>query len=137
MNTPHHNSSRGFVALISIIMLSVVLLATTLSLAQFGLANRYFLLDLENKNRSEKLAEACVHMARISIYNDPLYDENSLTIPVGDDECTIVSVDADSPSSGESTIQARGQSNDSITNVEVVITASNGEFQSWREVSSF
>ncbi len=133
MNTSEHN--RGFVALISIIMLSVVLLATTLSLAQFGLANRYFLLELENKNVSVKLAEACVHIARIQVYNNPLHTvTTAVTLPVDGFECTIVSVD---PDSDESTVQARGVMGTAITNLEVVVDSNDGEFISWHEVQNF
>jgi hypothetical protein len=126
---------RGFVALISIIMLSVVLLASTLSLAQFGLVNRYFILDLENKSVSERLAEACVHVARIQIYNNPDYEPSTpITIAIGGSACTISMVD---PGVDESTIEATATMGNSVTNYRVVVDTDDGEFLSWNEVSVF
>jgi hypothetical protein len=122
-----HNS-RGFIALISIIIISVMLLATTLSLAQFGIASRYFILDLENKRVSEKLAEACVQVARINVYNDFSYSvlRPGTKTNIGGKECVIASV-----SSG--TIEAQATSSNSITNLRVKVN-SNGDFTEWREL---
>jgi hypothetical protein len=126
---------KGFIALISIMIMSVVLLATTLSLAQFGLASRFFILDLEHKSASEKLAEACVHTARISVYNDPLYNPTSpVTIPVGDKSCTILSVQ---PNGNQSLVKVTATSGTATTNMQVLIDNTNGDFVSWNEVPTF
>lgn len=135
MKLPIHKN-KGFVALISIIIISVVLLATTLSLAQFGIANRFFILDLENKRVSEKLAEACVHIARISVYNNPAYvfeSANARTIPIDTLTCTINSISRDN---NESTVVVTATQNDSITHYKVVIDNTNGTFLSWTELSA-
>jgi hypothetical protein len=122
------NNPRGFIALISIIIMSVMLLATTLSLAQFGIANRHFILDLENKRASEKLAEACVQVARIHIYNDFSYSvaRPGISINVAGEECVIASV-----SGGNIEIQATRRN--AITNLVVKVN-SNGDFIEWREL---
>jgi hypothetical protein len=126
----HH--SRGFIALISIIIISVMLLATTLSLAQFGIASRYFILDLENKRASEKLAEACVHIARIQTYNDPEYEVSSpISYPVGESTCSVYSINS---VGDDTTIEAQAQSGDSITNLHVVVDNTNGDFTEWQEM---
>ena len=65
---------HGFIALISILILSSVLLASTLALAQFGIASRFFVLNLEQKASSQKLAEACLELMRVKVYNNPLYN---------------------------------------------------------------
>lgn len=140
MNT----SSRGFIALISIIIMSVVLLASTLSLAQFGIASRYFVLDLENKNVSEKLAEACVHMARIHAYNDPLAKISTTSEPVGDASCLIMELKPNPASTTESIIKTRAwrpstasttafAKNDSVTSLYVVVDNNTGDFHQWSE----
>jgi hypothetical protein len=131
MNYKHHRDERGYIALISILILSAVLLVTTLSLAQFGIASRYFILDLEYKTVSEKLAEGCVHIARIRAYNDPTYEVNSpTTIAIGDGTCTFESV---SPSGDETTIEVSNTSGNAVTNYEVVVDNTNGDFLSWEE----
>lgn len=136
-------TSPGFIALISIIIISVVLLATTLSLAQFGIASRYFILDLENKNVSEKLAEACIHMTRIYAYNNPKAVMATTSVRVGDKTCLIMNVFQNPASSTESILYARAwrpstsplapAQNDSITSLRVVVDNNTGDFHQWAE----
>ncbi len=129
------HSQHGFIALISILIVSAVLLATTLSLAQFGIANRFFILHLEEKVASEKRAEACVHIARIAAYNDPLYEVSSPTsITVAGGTCSIVNVEANDD---ESTIEVSAVSNGATTNYRVVVDNTDGTFLSWHEVTGF
>lgn len=112
--------------------MSVTLLATTLSLGQFGLANRFFILDLEMKSVSQKLAEACVNIARIEVYNNPAYSVTSpITLPVGADSCTLFTI---TRSSTRSTVEAKGVKGNAITNLQVVIDNMNGNFISWAEI---
>jgi hypothetical protein len=130
----HTPQNRGFIALISILIISTVLLATTLSLAQFGIANRFFILDLEQKAGSEKLAEACVHIARVRAYNDPAYDTNvAEPIIVGGGACTIHAIDANGD---ETTIETTATNGRSVTNFRVLVDNTNGDFLEWEEVGS-
>jgi hypothetical protein len=127
-------SQNGFIALISILIISAVLLATTLGLAQFGIANRFFILNLEQKASSKKLAEACVHIARIQTYNDPLLIRDTpLEVPIGDDgaKCHIVSI---TPNSGETTLETSAQTGEAITNLSVLVDNQNGNFISFEEI---
>lgn len=115
-------------------ILSAVLLVTTLGLAQFGIANRFFILNLEQKASSKKLAEACVHIARIQTYNDPLFVRDTpLEVPIGDAgaKCTIVSV---TPNSNETTLETSAQTGEAITNLSVLVDNTDGDFLSWEEV---
>ncbi len=125
------NTQHGFVALLSIIIMSVVLLATTLSLAQFGIASRYFILDLENKSASERLAEACVHVARIAAYNDPLTNLTNRVVAVGDESCTITSI---TPDGDESIIEVAGTRGNAETSYRVIVDNTDGGFVSWTEL---
>ena len=130
-----HSVQNGFIALISILIISAVLLATTLGLAQFGIANRFFILNLEQKASSEKLAEACVHIARIQTYNDPLYVRNTpLPVSVAGGTCTIVLIDPDNSDPSKTVIQASAQTSEAITNLSVVVDNTDGDFLSWEEV---
>jgi len=124
-------TTSGFIALISILIVSAVLLATTLGLAQFGLANRFFIMHLEQKAASEKLAEGCVQMARIKVYNDPSYTVSSRDIDIADKTCTIHSI---TNSGSASTIKVRAMEGESISNLCVVVNNTNGSFTSWKEV---
>lgn len=130
-----HQSQNGFIALISILIISAVLLATTLGLAQFGIANRFFILNLEQKTESKKLAEACVHIARIQTYNNPLYFRNTpLSVPVADSTCTIVLIDPDNNDPNRTLIQTSAQTGEAITNLSVEVDNTDGDFLSWEEI---
>lgn len=134
--SPKRPTQQGFIALISVLIICSVLLVTVFSLAQFGVASRYFLLDMENKTRSERLAEGCIHVARIAVYNDPTINESDLsntTIPIEDNSCVITSIQPDTPSSGKSTITTHAQSGMAETTYTVVVSASTGDFESWTE----
>lgn len=132
--------TRGFIALISILILSSVLLVTVLSLAQFGIASRVFLLDLEEKKASELLAEGCVHIARVYVYRDPDITVDTLptipphphgTFPIGESACTISAI---SRSNTINTVEVVAHSGRATTRYSVLIRNANGEFLSWLEI---
>jgi hypothetical protein len=127
------SARRGFIALISIIILSFVLLVAVVSLGQFGLTGRLLLLDIENKTRSEEYAEACVHAARILIVNDPEASRTNVPFSYDDISCTLVSLDPDTPSSGESTIKSKAEVDGATTNFVVVVDAASYDIVSWKE----
>jgi hypothetical protein len=132
MNTPV--AQNGFIALISILILSAVLLVTTLGLAQFGIANRFFILNLEQKTSSKKLAEACIHIARIQTYNDPLMVQNTpLEVQIGDAgaKCIIVSV---TPNGHQTTLKTTAKTGEATTNLSVLVDNENGDFISFEEI---
>lgn len=124
---------RGFMALISIVVISIVFLIAVVSLGQFGLAGRLLLLDVENKARSEEYAEACVHIARIFIVNDPLAAKTNLDQSKGNIKCTIVSLTPNTPAVGRSTIQSRAEVNGATTKFTVTIDTTGHNVVSWVE----
>lgn len=130
-NMKRDATSSGFIALISILIVSAVLLATTLGLAQFGLANRFLIMHLEQKTASEKLAEGCVQMARIKVYNEPSYTVSLRDVSIAGGTCTINSV---TNSGSASTIKVTATEGESISNLCVVVNNTNGSFTSWKEV---
>ena len=130
-----HTQTGGFIALISILILSAVLLATTLSLAQFGIANRFFILNLEQKTASKKMAEACVHVVRIKAYNDPTYTISTPTsISIAGATCTIYAVTV---TGSNTTIKTKATNGDASTSLQVVENNTTGDFTSWQEVVTF
>ena len=128
-------SEHGFIALISILIISSVLLVSTLSLAQFGIANRFFLLNLEQKATSQKAAEACLEMMQIKVYNDPTYTSNTRTsYTIGSTACDVVSA---TTSGSVSSIRVSGKSGDASTNLWAVINNTTGSTTMVVERGSF
>jgi hypothetical protein len=62
-----HSSERGFVALMSVIIISVILLVFVYFLSAASLLERFDALDGESKRVSLALAEACVNAATLKI----------------------------------------------------------------------
>lgn len=135
MSTSTRN--RGFIALLSIIILGFVLLLTVFTLGSRSIGGRFLLLDLERKEMSVELASACVHVAIIALVSDPLYTPPtpSYAVPVGESECEIVSIAHDNPPL--STIRAHGEVGSVSTNVEAVWDSDLEEVDSWRELPVF
>ena len=120
----------GFVALITAIILSAILLIITTTLNQTSFFTRSNLLDSEYKERSAGLAEACIDIARLKLANDPRYSGSEPSIPIGTNSCEI------RPIVGN-TIETKAVYNSAVTNLRVVINPADISVVSWEEVSSF
>lgn len=121
--------ARGFVALITVLILSSVMLVSVVSLAQYGMTTRFALLDLENKTKSESLANACVAVTRIAVVNDSSYVVSiEKSVAVGSDVCKIESIAKDTPSSGTSRIKVSATipSNGATTNYQFDVNTTTG-----------
>ena len=123
------NRDKGFIALITAIAISLILLVITVTLNQSGFLTRSTLLDSEYKERSSALAEACVDVALLKLVNDPSY-LGSETITIGSDSCDIRPITLP-------TIETRAVFQQAATNLEVVIDPSDLSVVSWNEVPSF
>jgi len=86
------NMNRGFIALISILIISalIVLISVGVSLRSIGETN--MALDEQEAHRALALADLCSEQALINLINDINYSGGE-TITVGDESCDIVSVD--------------------------------------------
>jgi len=121
-----HNA--GFIALISAIIITVVLLTLVVSVSFTGFFGRFDILGSETKEISQGLAEACIETAIIKHAQDNTYAGNNDPIPVGENECTIVSITP--VGSGNILIRAQGKfPKDGLlpafTNLEVELNPSN------------
>lgn len=122
---------EGFIALVTAIALSLILLVVTVTLNQSGFLTRSTLLDSEYKERSSALAEGCVDTALLKLAADPNYIGLE-TITIGSDSCSILSVSP--PGSPTRTIKTRAEFQEAATNLEVVINTSDLSVVSWNEI---
>jgi Tfp pilus assembly protein PilV len=127
-------NQQGFIALISVLILSVILLGVVISLAQYGMVSRYALLTLEQKEMSHTLARGCLQVARIAIANDPQYETAEKQVVLGTSRCKLVLIDA---SGSESFVQVSASSSGAVTNLEAVIDTASGDITQVKEVISF
>ena len=131
--TPEKKQS-GFVALITAIVLSLILIIITTTLNQTSFLTRSMLLDAEYKERSAALAEACVDVARLKLANDATYVGSELGVLVGADTCDIRPI---SISGSQKVIETKASFRGATTNLRVLVNFSDLSVFSWTEIQAF
>lgn len=125
MKYQHH--TEGFVALMSVVIISAILLVLVFTLGASSFFNRFDALDAENKRVSLGLAEACVNvgMLRIAQAN---YTSGTIVVD-GSKTCKICLL------TPGGLIQTRAVYNGAYTNLQVAINNIPGSYDvtSWIE----
>lgn len=138
------NSQAGFVALISTIIIGAILVIVVFALSFGAFVNRFNVLDVEFKEKSIGLAEACVDAAIILLQGNSGYvppPPPGQLVTVQPDTCYIWSV---SPAaSWPKTIKVQAKYPNSgakiaYTNLEVVVSKPGNEVvvDSWKEIAN-
>lgn len=109
-------TNSGFIALMSAIIISVVLLLIVANLSLTSFYGRFNILDSELKEKSSALAEACVDTAMLKLVNDSDYSGNE-TVSVDADTCEIESVSG-------GMISVRADYRNYVTKLEVDVDSS-------------
>jgi len=136
----HLNLQSGYIALTSVIIISLLLITVTAALSCANYFSRFNILENEFKTDSGNLAEACVNYARAELAADPEnYAGNDLSVPVGSSTCSVISV-MPAGAVWPKTVKTQGvyphnQAEESYTNLVVVL---NSDFSiiSWQETAN-
>ncbi len=136
--TTHYKlqTQSGYIALMSAIIISILLLAITVNLGFNGFFGRFNILDSESKERSSALAEACVDTAVLNLAQGSTPSPLPANISVGSESCKIFSVQYDTPVLDQATIKTQAVINKAHTNLQVIIN-NNFEIISWKECPTF
>lgn len=135
------NPQNGYIALTSVIIISLLLITITAVLSSANYFSRSNILESEFKERSSNLAEGCLNYALARIAGNPGYlptaDDHSVLIGYG--TCNVVSVLQNLPTNGQTSIISQGifpkaLPQQSRTNLKVVINAANLSIVSWEEI---
>jgi hypothetical protein len=132
---PYHfrnESGKGFIALMSAIIISAVLLVTVVAGGLTGFYGRSNILDGELKSRSSAAADACADQALLMIANDSTYTGTLTTVLNSLDACRAV-VSGTSPKS----IRIQATSSAAITNLQISYDPSTSSVVSWEELPVF
>ena len=123
MNCQNYKKQKGFVALISAVVISAVLLVLAAFFARGVFWARFAVLNRENKEMSLAFAEGCINLALLKIARN-----KDIAVP---EQCEIVEISGANPY----TIIARSDSGDSYTNLKVIASLENGNLaiNDWRE----
>lgn len=124
---------RGFIALMSAIIISAILMMIVIQLSYSGFNSRYNILNSEYKEQGNALAEACVDHAFLELANNANYAGNSTTTIAGN-ECYIGAVTA---AGSQRTFKTRAIHKGTHTNLRVTVDTSNVTVVSWEELATF
>lgn len=126
-------SSRGFIALMSAVVIAAVLLIVVVGAGLLNFFTRSNILDSELKARSAALVDACADTVASRLLADNTY-AGTETISVGSDGCRIGS----SVTSGTNrTFQIEASYQTAYTHALVTFDTGTGSLVSWQEVASF
>lgn len=128
-----HKKNQGFVALISIVLISFVLLIAVITLNKTSYINRYNVYNFELKETSKALAEACTNLAFLELSKNPSYTVTTPEVKtINGNTCTIHSV-----TGTPKTIKAKSNYKNFHTNITVVTSNPPLQITSWTEVPNF
>jgi len=123
-------ANGGFMALMSAIIISVILLLIAVSLSTTSFYGRTNILDFELKEKSSALAEACADTAILRLALDPNYPfPVNDPINVGENDCIIQSVSGDT----QKTVKVKANYLNYVTNLEIKVN-SNMSVVFWKEI---
>lgn len=125
-----HKNPRGFIALMSAVIISAILLLVVASGSFSGFNSRFNLFETEMKERSSALADACADQTLLELANDSSYVGNATTT-IGSDACYTGPI---TTSGGQKSFKTRAYKSNAYTTLEVVVNASSLSVVSWQEV---
>lgn len=138
MSATKYTKPRGFIALMSAIVISIILLiiAATGSLA--GYYSRSNVLEYELKDRSMALADACVDSLLLKLANSSLYPAGTSmpdTVAVSGDQCQVLA--AVNPAGNPRIFQIQAVYHNAYTNLQITVDVNTLTVSGWQEVAHF
>lgn len=128
---------RGFVALMSVMIISAVLLTMVFTLGVSSFFSRFSVFDQENKFASRMLAESCIGTAMLRILQDEAYTGDELVVVNANNPQAVCRICAITTDSG--IIVARATYNGAYTNLRVVGSVGPNNFMvtTWEEIPTY
>ena len=123
---------RGFIALMSALLLSGVLLAVAASGSLVGFYTRAGIAASELKERSTAAADACADQALIALIFDDTYAGNETVVLNTLDQCRVGAL-TDTPTTKVFSVQATS-SGKAVTTLRIVYATTTKTVVSWLEV---
>lgn len=124
--------SRGFIALMSAIIISSILLLVAVGGSLTGFYTRTNIVDTELKERSLAAADSCVDRALVALAQDQQYAGKKTHVLNGLDRCTISTL-FNSGTHIDFTVQATSSAM-AVTNLKISYSTSTVSVLEWLEV---
>ena len=83
---------KGYVALISVLIISAILLITVAAVSQFGIGEALMIMQLNKSAEGDYLTEACAEEALMKLAEDNNYAGNE-TITINSRSCQILAME--------------------------------------------
>jgi hypothetical protein len=125
---------KGFIALMSAIVISAILIVATVTGSLTGFYTRFNVLDSEFKNRSTALAEACADVLLYKLGNDSGYNGPDMNYAVGSDTCNIFA--ATNPGATPRVFKLQGIYQHSYTNLQLTVDVDTLTVTAWQETAN-
>ena len=130
----NNKRDRGFIALMSAIIISAILLVVVIAGSMTGFTTRFTLLDAEAKGQSEAAADACADTILARLASDPSY-AGPEAVSVGDDSCRILGVE--NPGGDPALFKVQAVASRAYTDALIGIETGQPALVSWQEVGHF
>lgn len=124
--------NRGFIALVTILIISAVALLVCLSISFFSLGEAQMSLQKNQSSQAHYLANLCAEEALMKLKEDINYQGNEVFI-FEQGSCQILSIE------GSWTIKVLADCSNQIKKLKIVVSQVNPktEISSWQEVPDF
>jgi len=121
------NMQRGFIALMSVLIVGAMLMGVLILASTNGLLARSDALDAEFQQQARALAEGCIDTALLDLSQNYAFTQNNSVLAIGNDHCSNVSVQTISSdaSSREVSIDATGEYKTAYVHAAVAATVQN------------
>ncbi len=126
--------NRGFIALISVIIISAILLVVVVAGSMNGFVTRFTLLDAESKQRSAAAADACADTILSRLASDASY-AGPETVVVGSDSCQVVG--AVNPGGNPRVFKVQSVVSRAYTDALITFDTATPAVTAWQEVGHF
>lgn len=127
-------SRGGYIALISVIVLTAIILVIVFTLGLGSFYGRMDILGSDFKEQSQALSEACLETARLNMLSDPEYAGNE-NVTVGSSTCFIGAIT--SSGTAHKLILTEGMHQNSYTSLRTTINASSGAIVGIEQLKDF
>lgn len=128
--TPTRHKEQGYVALVAAVILTLVILTLSVTASISGYFNRFNIVASYAKERSSSVARSCIETARLKVIQSSSYGGNE-NVSVGAHQCMIYPIETNG---SQKTVKAKAIVERSVTNLRVVIVASDASVFSWEEM---
>lgn len=124
------DSSNGYIAIVSAMLISFVFMAIALGLSFSVYFGRFNVLNSEAKEKGLALAEACAELALLKLSLNPLYSGNETSTISGSDVCSILPITSEGD---KRVIKTAGEFLHAVSSIKIIVTASPLAIVSWEE----